>query len=92
MGEISTDCGCQSHPCDGKSPNCHSALGCSFLHTTDDLFSVEPIFVGFVSYACFITPGRSVASMAWQNAPGRAAPLGCLGSLDHCATLSTWQI
>ncbi len=82
--------GCESGPCDGSSPGCHSVSSCSFVPSSDVAFVCDAVFVGFVSYD--LDPNMApVRMIAWQQERQRQFS-GVEDSLSRCASLCTWQI
>ncbi len=82
--------GCESSPCDGNSPGCHSAGSCSFVPCSDVAFVCDAVFVGFISYD--LDPSMSrVRTFAWQQERQRQF-YGVEDSLSRCASLCTWLI
>lgn len=82
--------GCESGPCDGRSPGCHSAGSCSFVPSSDVTFVFDAVFVGFISYDLDPSMVR-VRTFAWQQEHERQFSRA-EDSLSRCASLCTWLI
>lgn len=82
--------GCQSGPCDGNSPGCHSDASCSFVPASGVVFHCDATSVGSISYDIDLSAVR-VRAFAWQY--DRQRPFsGAESSLSRCASLCTWRI
>lgn len=82
--------GCESRPCDGNSPGCHSAGSCSFVPSSDVAFVCSAVFVGVMAFDVDPSMAR-VRTFAWQQKRQRQF-CGVEDSQARCASLCTWQI
>ncbi|QDT04581.1 hypothetical protein K227x_29730 [Rubripirellula lacrimiformis] len=81
---------CQSGPCDGSLPGCHSDLGCSFVPSNDVVFLCDTSVVEFISYELDRSVDQ-VRAVAWQQ-DCQQRPPSMDGPLYRCAFLCTWLI
>ncbi|QDV85326.1 hypothetical protein TBK1r_43050 [Stieleria magnilauensis] len=82
--------GCESGPCDGRLPGCHSTGSCSFVPSSDVDFVCDAVFVGYILYDFDPSMAR-VRTVCWQQERQRQFA-GVEDSLSHCASLCTWLI
>lgn len=83
-------CARESQPCDGNHPGCHGVVECSFVPSSDIVFSVDRPLVALLSYQR--DPMMNVAcSLSTSRLHPRSVRLAT-NSLSHCASLCTWII
>jgi len=82
--------GCQSSPCDGSTPGCHSEVGCSFVPASAVVIDRSLLFFEFVAYEQDSGIAR-VRAAAWQQGRQKDAK-NIQNSLSRCAVLCTWLI
>jgi len=82
--------GCESGPCDGSIPGCHSEVGCSFVPASDVVFIRDVVVFEFVAYEHGPSIAR-VRAAAWQQ-DLRQHTKNFENSMTRCAALCTWLI
>lgn len=83
-------CICQTHPCDGDHPGCHSGVGCSFVPTSDVQFVVEMPLIAYLEVRPEDRTHRSLTTNSRGVVDDVIRPNRDPGS--RCAWLCTWII
>ncbi|MBB3205214.1 hypothetical protein FHS27_001014 [Rhodopirellula rubra] len=83
--------GCQSSPCDGNAPGCHSDVGCSFRLPSDQVFEVVVSLVGFLPYSMSGASPQLASRQIrlWNQHLGQGATSDASA---RCAALCVWRI